>query len=111
MTESRKRGSHEVRYESDTGYIFVSQDGVMEGDDARFVSKTVKVYSDRTPGDPVFILCDASKANGVTREARQVVGAGEDALDEAFVALFGASLPTRTIFNLIMKAVALTTSK
>ena len=97
MNESTKMGPHEVRFEADTGFIFVIQDGVLDAGEATLLSKAVKTYGDRSPGEPVFVLADGRKSTGVSREARQVVATGESSLDEAFVALFGTPLAIRVI--------------
>ncbi|HVJ91038.1 MAG TPA: hypothetical protein VM580_14640 [Labilithrix sp.] len=101
-------GQHEIRYEPDTGFVYIVNDGVLTADEARVLTSTLFEFAGRSGrGEPAFIIADGRKSTGLTTEARQVISSTPGA-DGAYVATFGASLPVRVLANLVMKAVALT---
>ena len=62
------------------------------------------------PADPIYILADSRKAGSVNAEARRILADTSVARQTSCIAVFGASFATRVVFNLLMKAVSLSSS-
>ena len=109
MDNITRVGSHEIRYEPETGFIVLVQNGWMDKDEAVAVVAAVSAYHGGR-ADPYFVLVDHRKTTGASPEARKAIGTGTNTQD-AFVALVSASLATRAIGNLVLKAMSIASSK
>ena len=112
MNKVTRTGTHEIRYEDETGFIVIMHVGTMGPEDVLVMAKAIEDYSKLAPpGDPAYILADNRYATAMSREARQVIAKTGFVSGEAYVVVFGAPFAYRVILNLVFRAVALTTDK
>ncbi|HVJ93277.1 MAG TPA: hypothetical protein VM580_25925 [Labilithrix sp.] len=107
MNDVTRISKHEVRYEADTGFIYIVSNGALNADELRVLTSTLAEYAARSgPDEPAFILADGRKSTGLTTDARKAMTTGPTSF-RAYVAAFGVSVPVRVVLNLVMKAVAM----
>lgn len=109
MSNSIAVGPHEVRYEPDTGFVFVRHEGVLEAADAPALLDACAKFA--RPGEPVFMLADDRRATGITPEARRILSSSGNVGDRLYLAIFGGNFAFRAIANLVFKAMTISSKK
>lgn len=102
-------GPHRVEYEESTGFLKMTQNGVLEGGHADQIGE---IFGKFTAGrNGIFVLADNTGAKGITPEARKRFGQKRtivSADSTTYIAIFGSSFAFRAIANLVMTAIRLT---
>lgn len=104
MSEDTMIGESVIRYEPDTGFIFVAQVG--EVDAARAAELLEAVRQMRGSASAVYMITDGRRGTGINAEARKVFSRGEPIPAHIYVAMFGATFGFRAIVNLVFKAIS-----
>ncbi|HVJ91786.1 MAG TPA: hypothetical protein VM580_18420 [Labilithrix sp.] len=111
MGETTRIGRHEVRYEADTGFIHIANDGTTDEVEAAAILDTLGRYADvNSKDDALFIIADVRKSSPVTPKARNVYVRRMPAC-ETYVVLFGAPIVIRVVFKLLVKALSVTSPR
>lgn len=108
MSDDIVIGESVVRYEPDTGFIFVAQVGTFDEATAPLLLEAVRRFT--KPNTPTFLIADGRRGTGISSEARKIFTQSDAMGERLYLAVYGASFAFRVIVNLVFKAVSFTSS-
>lgn len=110
MSERIMVGPSDVRYEEDTGFIYVTHVGELDGPLAKeLLAACRKFVTD--PDGPVFMLADDRRATGMTSDARKTFSDSPPVGGTLYLAVFGGSFAFRVVCNLVFKAMTFSSTQ